>query len=399
LKANILYPSLNSCGGGERLAIVTMQAVLESGIDFELTTFERPDINRIQKAFGQQMTSTVKKAKRVNILESFEQGIKESEKDYPYNLTINAHADSIPYYHPCFAKNNAVTYCHFPTAKSHIMSENIAYLRELRFKGDIRSIDKTYTISPRPYDDIKKKKKAFRMLNTIYDKMMKNTVVLTNSEFSRQAIFKSAGVDALIVPPPVDIGAFHKSRMTSCKERNNTILVTSRIDPNKKIENAILLAKLLKAKHIAQAIIIVGSLCHENLQYYSSLKQRVEDLDLADFVRFEPTASFERLLELMSKSKAYFHPLPEEPFGISIVEAMSAGLIPIVPDVGGQTEFVPPKYHYHTLEDASQVVSLALSALNLERKSVSSSIKQFSASNYIRNFRQIMDRLSSWEGP
>jgi hypothetical protein len=92
LKANILYPSVNPYGGGERLAIVTMQAVSEAGIDFELTTFESPNINRIKNAFGQQMTSAVKKAKRINILESFEQGIKRTENDYPYNLTINAHA-------------------------------------------------------------------------------------------------------------------------------------------------------------------------------------------------------------------------------------------------------------------------------------------------------------------
>jgi hypothetical protein len=80
----------------ERLAIVTMQAVSEAGIDFELTTFESPDINRIKNAFGQQMISAVKKAKRINqsinILESFEQGIKRTENEYPYNLTINAHA-------------------------------------------------------------------------------------------------------------------------------------------------------------------------------------------------------------------------------------------------------------------------------------------------------------------
>jgi hypothetical protein len=40
-----------------------MQAVSEAGIDFELTTFESPDINRIKNAFGQQMTSAVKKPK------------------------------------------------------------------------------------------------------------------------------------------------------------------------------------------------------------------------------------------------------------------------------------------------------------------------------------------------
>jgi hypothetical protein len=43
-----------------------------------------------------------------------------------------------------------------------------------------------------------------------------------------------------------------------------------------------------------------------------------------------------------------------------IVQAMSAGLIPIVPYTRRQTEFVPLKYHFHTLEQAAHIVSLAL---------------------------------------
>jgi glycosyltransferase involved in cell wall biosynthesis len=47
------------------------------------------------------------------------------------------------------------------------------------------------------------------------------------------------------------------------------------------------------------------------------------------------TASFDR--SLMKKSKVYFHPLPGEPFGIAIVEAMASGPIPIVPTIGGSS--------------------------------------------------------------
>jgi len=43
------------------------------------------------------------------------------------------------------------------------------------------------------------------------------------------------------------------------------------------------------------------------------------------------------------------------------VEAMSAGLNPIVPDIGGQAEFVPSKYHFNTLEQSAKLVLFALS--------------------------------------
>ncbi len=86
----------------------------------------------------------------------------------------------------------------------------------------------------------------------------------------------------------------------------------------------------------------------------------IVDFNLTDYVSLETDVSFETLNSLMKESKVYFHPRLGEHFGISIVEAMSAGLIPVVSDDGGQTEFVPLKYQYHTIEQASQIISLAL---------------------------------------
>jgi glycosyltransferase involved in cell wall biosynthesis len=88
----------------------------------------------------------------------------------------------------------------------------------------------------------------------------------------------------------------------------------------------------------------------------------------------------------MEKSKVYFHPRAGEHFGMSIVEAMSAGLVPIVPDIGGQTEFVPSKYQYKTLEQAVQITSSAFNVSNSERIFISNSVNKFSTSNYKSSF-------------
>lgn len=104
-------------------------------------------------------------------------------------------------------------------------------------------------------------------------------------------------------------------------------------------------------------MIIVGNLDEYNHGHYISLKEMVDDLNLKDYVRFEIDASIDKLVLNMKKSKVYFHPRSGEHFGILIVEAMSAGLIPVVPDKGEQTEFVPAKYQYNTLEQASQIIS------------------------------------------
>jgi glycosyltransferase involved in cell wall biosynthesis len=95
----------------------------------------------------------------------------------------------------------------------------------------------------------------------------------------------------------------------------------------------------------------------------------------------------------MHKCSVYFHPKPAEHFGISIVEAMSAGLVPVVPNTGGQTEFVPSKYQFRTLEDAAQIISSAFDVSCSERHAISYSATRFCASKYIQRFKQLVNEL------
>jgi alpha-1,2-mannosyltransferase len=92
----------------------------------------------------------------------------------------------------------------------------------------------------------------------------------------------------------------------------------------------------------------------------------------------------------MQLAKVYFHPRIDEHFGISIVEAMASGLVPVVSDIGGHTEFVPSKYHFHTLSHAADVIASAFEATNSERMAISNSTTKFSNSNYIRSFHRIL---------
>ena len=95
----------------------------------------------------------------------------------------------------------------------------------------------------------------------------------------------------------------------------------------------------------------------------------------------------------MRNSKVYFHPLPGEPFGMSTVEAMSAGVIPVVPDIGGHTEFVPAKYQFHTFKQGAQAVEAALNAPGSERIQMSHSTQKLSVMNYIKSLQQILSEV------
>ena len=204
--------------------------------------------------------------------------------------------------------------------------------------------------------------------------------------------------DAIVLSPSVDVDTFRDFAFSSPSKdgedkREDVILVVSRIDPSKNIENAINFAKLLKDNEIGKGMIITGSLDHYFDGYYNKLKEMIIDLKLIDYVAFEINVSLDKLLSFMKKSKVYFHPREGEHFGMSIVEAMSAGLIPIVPDIGGQTEFVPSKYHYNGLKKATRIASSAFSVPYSERVHISDSVDRFSTLNYKRHFQQIICEL------
>jgi glycosyltransferase involved in cell wall biosynthesis len=397
LKANVIYTDMSPCGGAERLTLVTMYALFQKGVSFDLTTCVQPNMTKLENAYGSEIASIVRKADKVNILKSLkEQVIDRIIQRGKYIITINTNGDTLPYYHRSMSKKNALTYCHFPSAKYHIDSENLEYLRDISI-GDFSQIcDNDYSKSTvTPNLDLETKriiKKYFEFLRDRYNDLMKNTLVLTNSEYTRKAILNAFNIDAKILYPPVDIDTFRGAASRS-SQREDMILVVSRIAPDKQIENAIEVARITRSRGIGKAMVIAGNLHHYDNRYYQELRKMIADYDLSDYISLQVNISFSKLIQLMRLAKVYFHPRIHEHFGISIVEAMASGLVPVVSDIGGHTEFVPSKYHFHTLSHAADVISLAFEATNSERRAMSNSTAKFSNANYIKCFHRILSEL------
>jgi glycosyltransferase involved in cell wall biosynthesis len=405
MKANVIHGDFNPCGGAERLSLTTMQALLEKGIDFDLTTLKSPDILKLENSYGQNLVSVMKRINKINVINILEelrqQQQQEDHKDYNYDITINTNGDAAPYYHSSFSKNNAITYCHFPSTKYHIESENIEYL-----KTDLGMME-----SSKEYKDInnsknyktkaqfKRRKEYFKLLKYGYCNLMRNSTVITNSEFSRRAIVNALGLDNIyVLSPPIDVETFHNAALMANvdNETDDIILVISRIAPHKKIENAIRLAKILKDNNIGKGMKIVGNLYYYFFDYYSELKQMVQDLGLTDYITFEINASLDKLLSIIRESRVYFHPMIGEHFGMAVLEAMAAGLIPVVPNEGGIIEFVPQKYQFNTIEQAAEIIIYVFNHLSkTERIKISDEINKFSNSHYIEGFQNILKELLS----
>jgi glycosyltransferase involved in cell wall biosynthesis len=430
MRANVIVPDLNPCGGGERLTLVTMQVLSQMRIDFDLTTLRSPDISRLENAYGKTLVSVMKNVRKINVIDIIEQLriqlLKEKQQlegqmYYDYDITINTHPDSTPYFHTSFSKNNSIVYCHYPAAKYHIESENIGYLeKDIEIEaiasvspyasnnnykdstvGNLKKSHKTDNNNPK----LRKTtiKEYFRILKYGYWNLMRKSTIVTNSEFTRKIIVEAFGTDynsICILRPPIDVDTFRNAKLISEQDydayyhnRDDTVIVIARIAAHKEIENAIKLAKILKDRNICKGMIIVGNL-YNYFEYYSHLKQMVIDLGLTDFVTFEINASLDRLIDLLRKSKICFSPRPE-PFGMAILEAMAAGLIPMVPSTSGSAEFVPGQFHYSTLEEAAGIISWAFQLPDGERVKISNSVNKFSSSHYIEGFKRLVNELIS----
>ncbi len=427
MRANFVYSNLNPCGGGERFTLVTMEAVSEMGFEIDLTTLEQPNLSKMENAFGKDLAAVMKKIRKINLLNMFDSQSIDSNINNSYDLIINTHGDIDPYYHSSLNAKNTIVYCHYPSAKQFIENEDVQYLT-YHLKID-RLYSRSTSISgvgpPVSYKNFNQpmsqmtesvgtessvrdhkddRIEYIKWVKKTYDSMIRKSFLITNSKYSKTAIWREyARDDAIVLSPPVDVNTIISKvksirRFDSLNYRDeNCILVICRIEPSKRIENTVYLAKLLKDRKIKAKINIVGSSEPFYQKYYNNLIKLISDYNVSDIIEFHIDASFEDVIALMRKSKIFFHPREGEHFGMSIVEAMSAGLIPVVPAVGGQTEFVPVKYQYMSLEEALRIVSSLIDIPRENMKKESNRMikiaKKFSNTNYKKQFQSIVGRL------
>ena len=192
----------------------------------------------------------------------------------------------------------------------------------------------------------------------------------------------------LIIYPPIDINFF--SRVVSSDSRENRIVVLGRFNPDKNIELALEVAKVLKGMNTKFEMSIVGNLSKLYYPYYHYLQKLIKVNGLSDMVDLRANVDINDLLTLFGKSKVLFHPTIGEPFGMCIAEAMSAGLVPVVPNFGGNTEFVPKSQRYNNQKEAAKIILKSMNVNMQQRFSLSNSVKKFGTGRFKDNLKRLL---------
>jgi glycosyltransferase involved in cell wall biosynthesis len=379
-KAVVIHHTLNSLGGETTVAIETIESLYELGYEVELVTVQPPDLDRITKSYGKKIHIA-----RIRSLLPFKLnyfGVYQrlltmlSSIDFKdSDVVINTHGDVLPY--RISGNVPYLLYLHFPT---FLMNSTGNYASNKYRKSLFwRAYFKPYSIITRSL--------AMRATK-------RSSLILTNSRFSRKAIREAfPDVHPYILHPPVDTERFSRAYGRPINAREVKVLVVSRFSPEKRIENAIKIAHLLGGKIKFQ---IVGSLAPANRPYFKRLQQMIEMYGLSQTVNLTPNASNEELIDSMSKSIVYLHTMIGEHFGVSIVEAMAAGLLPIVPAYGGCSEIVPTDHQYHTLEEAADHIAKNTKYANDEKRMKMHEISMhFSPKNFRKAMRIYIEQARS----
>lgn len=228
--------------------------------------------------------------------------------------------------------------------------------------------------------------------------------IFCNSYFTKSFIDKKFNVKSDILYPPVDLHVIKNTK------KENIILHVGRFDVNSQESN-------YKKQNVM--IDIFKKMVDEGLRNWKFrlvVGVREQDKDKLNKLRkmsegypieMMINISNKELWEHYSKAKIYWHatgygedlqkyPEKAEHFGITTVEAMGAGCVPVVFNAGGQREIIEDSksgYLYNNLEDFVSRTNALIKDENLLKKMSEASIRRsdvFSGNRFCKNVKNII---------
>lgn len=168
-------------------------------------------------------------------------------------------------------------------------------------------------------------------------------LIIYNSHFTEEHSRKMWPIKSEIVYPPVDV-----NRIKALKKKKYILSVGRFFGYLKDKKHEVMIKsfrKLYEDKELKDwSLHLAGSAGEGDKEYLQLLKNQAKGLP----VNFYPNLSYYELIKLYGESSIYWHaagfreddPTKMEHFGITTVEAMAGGCVPVVIGKGGQVEIV-----------------------------------------------------------
>jgi glycosyltransferase involved in cell wall biosynthesis len=210
--------------------------------------------------------------------------------------------------------------------------------------------------------------------------------LISNSKYVHDSIKSKFGKDSEIVYPPVDLKEF------SPGNKEDMVVTIGRFSEEKNLEFGINVMKEIDCKYD----IIGNTKTKSNILYYDKLDSKIKKENTKS-INLLKNISRNELVNTVNKAKVYFH-CSRETFGISVIESIAAGCIPIVPDNSAHKETVPFEELRYSENDSTDAKNKLERAINGEFdsmiKPLQDSIKKFSKEKFQQSFLFLTEELT-----
>lgn len=202
--------------------------------------------------------------------------------------------------------------------------------------------------------------------------------VIYNSYFTKELVEKSWPLKGLVVYPPVSVDLFKPLK------RKKQILSVGRFFGFLKDKKQSLLIEVFKQmvdkkKLKGWSLYLAGGVGEGDWEYVEELKAQARGYE----IYFYSNATLSQLQRLYGESAIYWHatgfgekdPKKFEHFGITTVEAMAAGCVPVVINLGGQREIIEHGISGFLWDNLKDLQTLTLKVMNSDKLRISLSRK------------------------
>ncbi|PJC29244.1 hypothetical protein CO010_01325 [Candidatus Shapirobacteria bacterium CG_4_8_14_3_um_filter_39_11] len=321
MKLGIFDPYLDTIGGGERYAMTLAEALLKKGWQVDIFW---PD-GEIKEKLIDKFSLDIERVNFVSYSPRVNNLFKKISFERRYDLLFYFSDGSTP---AMFGKKNLL---HFQV----------------------------------PFQKVGGRKLSNRL------KLKRINKIVCNSFFTKNIIEKEYGVKGEVWYPPVSVEDF------SSGKKENIILAVGRFEKSLTEKRQDILVETFKKmvnKGLENWKLVIAGGCSDDEnknEILNNLKKIAQDFS----VEIKVNLPFLELKELYAKSKIFWHaagygadeeksPEKVEHFGMTTVEAMSAGCVPIVINKGGQKEIIQNNKDGFLWETSGDLIDLTEKVIN-----------------------------------
>lgn len=209
----------------------------------------------------------------------------------------------------------------------------------------------------------------------------KNSRYVTHSDWIADLFSERYGFRPPVIWPPARSRALPEASVD-----RSGFLFLSRLDVEKRAESMLALARAIPA----QRVTLAGASTGKGDAYVGHLRSRIASERLSN-VQIVENPSESEVATLLTSHQMFVFPAHWEHFGIVTVEAIEAGLLPLVHDTGGQKEIVP--FDFLRFSSDEELVECAEHSLQMganERLELMSQLQRHAERGSTNRYREAM---------